>query len=382
MVDLDRLLGFGRTHKDALLAVGLVVAAGAAFWVFLPVLTPFLIALVLAYLLEPLLQAVSRLKLSRISSVLLIYVLFGLAAVGIGVPVLVNITSGLIGLAHGLETADLQARAVTLVERYREVVVELPLPESARAHVQSLVSDPKEVQHILVAVFEKLRGVASAVLRRGAGLITTFLSAGVQFMLVPVLLFYFMLEFRDLDDGFLAMVPGPYRPWMRGFLDRVDRTLGGFIRGQLLIAALFGATMTVGLWVIGIRYAFLLGPLSGVANLVPYLGVVVGLVPAFFLALWQGGLGMGGLLLCGQILILFVILQLLDGYVFQPRILGPSVELHPLWIMLALAIGEHVMGLAGMMLAVPVAAVLRVILEDLYPLVYGSAILTAEGAAS
>jgi predicted PurR-regulated permease PerM len=131
--------------------------------------------------------------------------------------------------------------------------------------------------------------------------------------------------------------------------------------------------MTLGLWLIGIRHAVVLGPLSGIANMVPYLGVVVGLVPAFFLALWQGGLSWTGLYLCGAILGLFLVLQLLDGYVFQPRILGPSVGLHPLAIMLALALGEHLMGLAGMMLAVPVAAVLRVVLEELHPLLYDPA---------
>ncbi len=131
--------------------------------------------------------------------------------------------------------------------------------------------------------------------------------------------------------------------------------------------------MTIGLWLIGINYAFVLGPLAGLSNLVPYLGVIVGLVPAFFLAIWQGGIGFESVYLCGCILALFGFLQFLDGYVFQPKILGPSVDLHPLSIMLSLAVGEYLGGLAGMIIAVPAGAVLRVILEELYPQLYDGA---------
>ncbi len=376
-MDLERLLESLRRRKDPLLALAILVGSALLFRVLVGVLVPFLIALVIAYVLEPLLVwlgrvRLGRVRLSRMTCVLITYILGAGLMMMVGLPLVVNVATGMVRIAQGVETADLQVQATRMVRGIQDRLHSLPLPEDLSERVRSLVSDPVEVSRLVATVFQKLRDALSTVLRGGAGMLTTAVSASMQLMLVPVLLFYFMLEFPGLSEGFLLLVPPAYHGWMRGFLARVDRTLGGFVRGQLLIAFLFGAVMTLGLMAIGIPFAVVLGPMSGIANLVPYLGVVVGLVPAFFLALWQGGLGIEGLMSCGAIALLFVVLQLLDGYLFQPRILGPSVELHPLWIMLSLAIGEHWMGLPGMMLAVPVAAVLRVILSDLHSAVFGS----------
>lgn len=377
-MDLERLIQFVHRRRDALLALALAIGFGLALWRYLAVLTPFLVAYVLAYVLAPLIRAMRRVRFrgrssSQISCVLVLFLgLFAVAFV-FGLPLVVNVTSGLVHMASGLERADAQDYARKLVDRYQTVVLDLPLPDEVKAWVKTSFTDPAELSHLVVEALQRARSILATVLRGSASLLTAFLTAGVQFMLVPVLLFYFLLEYEAIHPACMAVVPAPYRAWMRGFLERVDQVLGGFLRGQLLIAFLFGVTMTLGLWLIGIRYAVVLGPLSGIANMVPYLGVVVGLVPAFFLALWQGGLSWTGLGLCAAIAALFVVLQLLDGYVFQPRILGPSVGLHPLWIMLALTMGEHLMGLAGMMLAVPVAAVLRVVLEELQPVLYDPA---------
>lgn len=374
-MDLESLIQFVHRRRNPLLAVFLLLSSVVLLRSFVGVLSPFLIAFVLAYVLTPLVRMLRRFgtkkrKPSQLSCVLTVYILlFGLLTT-FGLPLLVNVTGGLIHMASGLDRADLQQEATATVLRYEKTLLELPLPTEVENRVKEFFSDPTELSGVLVAAFQKGRTLLSTVLRGGANFLAKFLSAGVQVMLVPILLFYFLLEYEEIYPAFLRAVPTPYRPWMETFLAKVDVSLGGFVRGQLLIAFLFGATMTMGLWLIGIRYAVILGPLSGIANMVPYLGVVVGLVPAFFLAIWQGGLSVTSVWLCGSILLLFLFIQLLDGYVFQPRILGPSVELHPLWIMVALALGEHLMGLAGMMLAVPVAAVLRVLVEETYPLIY------------
>lgn len=369
------VLRFVREHSDPLLAIGLLVGLGFAGWYLLGVLTPFLLALVLAYVLEPLVRGMTRFGLGvwkpdRPVAVMIVFVLLASIFFGFGIPLAVNLARGLVHIAGTLEGADLQAEAATLATRYRALIESIPLPADLRAQLTALAADPRELASVVVPALEQVRALASTVLRGGAGFLSAAFSAGFQLLFVPVVLFYVLLEYPTIGPMVRGMVPVPYRAWTDSFFVRVDRSLGGFLRGQLLIAFLFGTIMTIGLWMIGIRYAIVLGPVSGLANLVPYLGVVVGLVPSLFLALWQGGFGLESLRLAGLILLLFVLIQTLDGYVFQPKILGPSVELHPLAIMLSLAIGEHLMGLAGMMLAVPVAAVLRVILEDLYPVLY------------
>ena len=371
----EYLIDFIKSRKNELIVTAIVTGSALSLYYFISVLAPFIIALVLAYLLDPVVAGVGRLgmgrfRIDRLSSVLIIYVFLFILFISVGLPILLNVSNGLFSIAHALDSANLKDTSVELLERCRGFLKELPLPERAQEFANKLIEDPKSESKMLVAVFSKGRSWTTTALRRGAGFFSSFLSAGMQLAVVPILLFYFMLEFRTLDDNFILLMPAPYRAWTRGFIDRVDLRLGGFVRGQLLIATIFGTIMTLGLYIIGIKFAIILGPMSGIANLVPYLGVVVGLVPAFFIALWQGGFALQSLWLCFWILILFVILQTLDGYVFQPRILGPSVELHPLWIMFALALGQHLMGIMGMLLAVPVAAVSRVILEDIYGALY------------
>ena len=385
----ESVINFVKNRKNELIVTAILLGCGLCLYYFINVLAPFLIALVFAYLFDPVVEMVGRLgmgrfRIDRLTSVLIIYISLFILTVAVGLPILLNVSNGLFSIAHALEAANLKETSINLITRFQSTVQDLPLPEKAKTFFADVIKDPASQSDTLVAVFTKGRMWLTAALRQGAGFFTKLLSAGMQLALVPVLLFYFMLEFRTLDDDFILLMPRPYRPWTRGFIDRVDIRLGGFVRGQLLIAIIFGTIMTIGLKIIGIKHAIILGPLSGIANLVPYLGVVVGLVPAFFIALWQGGFTMTSLWLCFSIVILFVILQTLDGYVFQPRILGPSVELHPLWIMFVLALGQHLMGIMGMILAVPVAAVGRVLLEDLYSILYdeeGSEV-AADGASA
>lgn len=374
-MDLQAIVDFVKRHRDPILAVLWICALGWLFSSFLSVLAPFLVALVLAYLLEPVVAFVQsigwkRFRVRRMTAVLTIYVVLFAVLLSVGLPMLVNLADELVGIASRVEGADLQREAQEIVQRYSRRVNALPLPPELRSRLGDLASDPKELSTVLAVVFKKLRQILSSLLRGGAGFLGTLLGAGMQLALVPVLLFYFMLEYPKLSGRVMHVVPSVYRPWMKSFIARVDVSLGGFVRGQLLIAFLFGLIMTLGLWIIGIPYAVVLGPVSGFANLVPYLGVVVGLVPAFFIALWVGGFTMEGLGLCGAIVLLFLVIQTLDGYVFQPKILGPSVGLHPLWIMVALSLGQQTMGVVGMILAVPTAAVLRVLLEDAHSLLY------------
>lgn len=374
-MDFEKLFDFLDRRRDPLVCLVWVLFATWMLAEFMGVLSPFLIAFTLAYVLAPVVDWMSNLgwrgrKLSRMFCVLTLFILVFAVIVIFGIPLLVNLITGLVNLASGLETADLDSKAAYWIEHYRELLDSPWIPDSIRSEIKDLISDPKELNGMVLTVFEKGRGILATLLKKGAGFLGIFFTAGIQFALVPILLFYFLLEFNEMRGNFLTIIPHTYHPWTEKFLNKVDKSLGGFVRGQLLIAFLFGVVMTFGLVVIGIPYSIILGPLAGLANLVPYLGVVVGLVPAFFLAIWKGGISVATIGMCLAILVLFAFLQALDGYVFQPRILGPSVELHPLWIMIALALGENLMGLAGMMLAVPVAAILKVILEELYPVVY------------
>ena len=154
-------------------------------------------------------------------------------------------------------------------------------------------------------------------------------------------------------------------------MHKMDKALGGFLRGQLTVCCLVALSATIGLSLVGMwQYALLVGVLAGAFNIIPYLGPVMGLTPALLWALiepshetWEeralrAGLG----------LIVFVVIQMMEGFIFQPKIVGKNSNLHPLLVMLALIIGAQ-FGLVGMIMAVPLASVGRVLFLELvwYP---------------
>ncbi len=148
-----------------------------------------------------------------------------------------------------------------------------------------------------------------------------------------------------------------------------DETLWSFIRGQGIVALIFGTLMSLGLWALGVKFWFVIGPLSGIANLVPFLGLIFGLGPALVLGIYQGAIlgGVtGSLFMVMKVVILFVVVQFIDGNIVQPRIVGESVGLHPVIILLALFLGAALMGFYGLVFAVPVAAVLKVLVIEIY----------------
>ncbi|MCJ8344936.1 AI-2E family transporter, partial [bacterium] len=171
----------------------------------------------------------------------------------------------------------------------------------------------------------------------------------------------------------MSLVPAGYRKWVDAFMCETDETLKKFIRGQFLLATIFGVLMSVGLWLIGIKFFLVIGPISGFANLIPYLGSIIGLTPAILLAIYQGALSgglMGVVIMIIKVIALIGVIQTLDGFFFQPKIIGDELELHPLLIMAALIIGGELLGVYGMIFAVPFVAVMKVLVLELYQVLY------------
>ena len=372
-----RAWSFIKNNRDSCLAAGLILLTVLLFYFWASTLAPVIIAFILAYLLEPLVLAVrnlsiSKFQISRMTSVIVIYVLIFLAGLGLGLPVLVNVTTGMVGLAEGLEKADLQGRALGLAQQVQLQLRELPLPDEWRQRLGIDDKDEHGETRILLAAAERARGIFTSLLRTGANAVSSLLSVSVHFILVPVFLFYLMLEFHKMRSWFELVVPLSFRPAMHGFLDRVDVRLGGFVRGRLLVALFFAILSTIGLSLLGVNKALLLGFIFGISSLIPYLGIV-GLLPACVVILWQEGVTTEAFWLAMWVFLLYALVQTLEAYVLQPRILGESVGLHPLWIMVAMLIGQQVWGVPGLMVAVPIAAILHVFIEDCYPRLYGVA---------
>lgn len=183
----------------------------------------------------------------------------------------------------------------------------------------------------------------------------------IEGTVLSIVLSFYLLHNKNLfHDKFLLLFPVRTRQDVVLLLREMNHTIEGFIQGQLIIMAFVGVSVTLGLVVIGTPYAFLLGFLSGIFEVVPYLGTVLGAAPALIVALFVRPIS------AVFVLLLFVIVNQLEGHIVSPAVVGNRLKLSPFWVIVALLAGVEVHGIVGMMLSVPIAALLRVLLNFLY----------------
>ena len=317
-------------------------------------LGPFLLALAVAYLFAPLVGRLERRGIGR-----------GLAIGLVALPPL----AGLVLLAV-FAGPQLWSQAVTLVNTLPRFAATLhDLLSGLRSRIESiafLTEAQRTWVHELNAqeLASLLQQNADAILRgfaqwglaflRQLGTIVGFLG---YLVVTPVVAFYLLRDWRPLLTFLEELIPPARRPTVVTFLEEYDRSLGRFFRGQLTEAALVGVMSGVGLAVLGVPSALLLGAIAGLCNLIPYIGLAISIVPALVVALTMDP-PLAGLLRVGGV---FLVVQFIDGSVTGPRIVGGSVGLHPVVIMLALALGGAVLGFAGLLLAIPLAVLVRML---------------------
>ena len=177
---------------------------------------------------------------------------------------------------------------------------------------------------------------------------------------VPIIMFFFLKDGREIKKQLVRLVPNRYFEFALDLLYKMDRQLGGFLRSQFFDAVIFGALSTVLLWALDVRYFLFIGVFAGLANLIPYVGPVAGVVPAVIVSLLETGDITKPLMVIGG----YIALKLLDDVLVQPWVVSRGVNLHPMFVLLSILIGGNLFGILGMLLAVPCAGFLRVVLQE------------------
>ncbi len=345
-----------------------VLVAGGVWWVLQAisaVLVPIFLALLLAYLLDPAVDWFEDRGFNRTTGIALfalagggllaVFALFLYPTVShigqrivVGVPDLLTVAND-----QWLPWLEDQVGFTTHVG-IREIFAELTT--RASDNVPDLLGRASA-------------SIANAWSRTGA------LASGlVNLVLIPILTFYFLRDFDDMKAATAEYLPVRYEAWVLGRLSEMDRVVGAWIRGQIEVSVILGVMYAVGLAVTfglygpdpasGVVSGIAVGMVGGLLNIVPYLGFVIAFVMAVLLALldWTGPEQLVGVLLT------FGVAQALEGYVVTPRIVGEKVGLSPVVVIIALLLGAEVLGLLGILLAIPVVGSLRVLLPDLIAL--------------
>lgn len=183
-----------------------------------------------------------------------------------------------------------------------------------------------------------------------------------ELLLLPFITFFLLKDGRLLKKGFINIIPNRYFEFTLNVLYKMDVQLGNYLRGQLIIACVVSLLSIGALYALGVDYFFLIGVFAGLANLIPYLGPVVGATAAAAVSVLSTGTFDKVLL----IVIAFTLIQVIDDAVVQPLVLARNVELHPLLILLTLIIAGQFFGIVGLLLAVPAAAILKVFVRETY----------------
>ncbi len=221
---------------------------------------------------------------------------------------------------------------------------------------------PDSARDIVPRTIAKLSSEMEKYIYQGAQytfvIIQKILSATLAFIVIPLFTFYILLDLDWFKDMYRKIIPAHRKAEIIGLMTEIDSMLGRYIRGQILVSIILAIVITIALMTLGIEYSFLIGMLSGAVNFIPYLGVVIGLVPAVLLALIYKGFWWAVL-----VALVLVVIQQLEGQVLSPAIIGEALGLPALVIIISIIIGGQLLGLPGMLIAIPLVASLKIIIN-------------------
>ncbi|ALW89684.1 AI-2E family transporter [Deinococcus actinosclerus] len=322
------------------------------------VLIDFAVAFLIAYLANPLLNWLERGRVRR----------------GLGVFFVVLIFAALLSMA-GLLLATVSGQLITLLQKLPDQIGSLGdvldrvtswltdrgVPGLADSRERLITAAQDYVQNIGKNIVPILQNALSSTGTLLSGLVSIGGMVG-QILLILLMSIYLMIDYSRVNAALLRVFPRPWQPRVQEFSDLVGTAVGGYVRGQLLIASFIGVFVWLGLTIVGIPSAAAIGFLAGAFNIVPYLGPIIGATPAILLALTLPG----ALIKIVLVIVVFVAANQIEGNFLSPYILSRTTDLHPITVLVAILIGASLLGFAGALLAVPLVALGKLMLQRYY----------------
>lgn len=312
-----------------------------------PILPPFLIGILLAYLGDPAVGRLERRGVPRMAGVVVVFAgvigAFALLLL-ILIPLLIN------------EIGILSDRIPAMVTWFNQTV--LPWFES-RLGIDVSSFRLESVTDTIRENLGKTGGVVGAVLQQATRSTMALLTWLVNLAMIPVVAFYLMRDWKEIMQRIRGLLPRQHEGLAVELVRDCDEVLSSFIRGQLLVMLCLGIIYSVGLWLVGLELALLIGMVAGLASIVPYLGFVVGVGAALVAAIFQ----FGDVLHLVAVVAVFSLGQVIESTVLVPLLVGDRIGLHPVAVIFAVLAGGQLFGFVGVLLALPIAAVLMVLVR-------------------
>ncbi|WP_043447959.1 AI-2E family transporter [Halotalea alkalilenta] len=327
---------------------GLLTAVGFFWMVTLlsPILMPFFIGFILAYLGNPIVGMLERSGLSRLFAVILFFLLIGTLTL-LGMLILLPLLwQQLLQFFYLIPEMLiwLQGSVVPYLEHYLDL---------------DLSTGFEQIRLLLLEHWRETGSFAASLLAQmsRSGLVLALWLINIT--LVPVVAFYLLLDWERMIAAVRGLLPRRIEPTVSRLAGDCDEVLGAFLRGQLIVMVSLGTVYASGLSLLGVSFGALIGMAAGVISIVPYLGALSGFTTAILVAFFQFDSLWALVGVCG----VFLLGQMLETFVFQPLLLGDKIGLHPVAVIFAVLAGGQLFGFFGILLALPIAAMVMVLLR-------------------
>jgi len=339
--------------------VGLIIAGAILFYMVRKILFPVILALLLAYLLNPLVERLMKIRLSRAPATILTYFILLIALAG-GTSILVPMVVQ--------QVSSINLDFVAIYESVRQIVADY--------QTITILDFSIELSAIFQSLEDRLIDLATGFASRSAeelveisfGVASGFVSTFVWLIFILIVSFWLIKDADKMMGSLASLIPLDYRDDVEGLGYSVGDVWNSFFRGLLLLSLIVGVITGVTMWLAGVKNALLLGMLAGVLEVVPTFGPVIAAIPGVAVAFFQGSThlpvanGWFALLVLG----LYVMIQQVENNLLAPRIIGASVKLHPLVVLVGAIGGYSIGGILGAFLAAPVIGTSRILGEYIY----------------
>ncbi|MGE5677510.1 MAG: AI-2E family transporter [Pseudomonadota bacterium] len=305
------------------------------------VFKPFVIAAAISYLMNPLVKFFEKRGIRRIFGVAIVYLIFVVLILLISfilIPRLIKEISVLV-----LNIPQYSSQIQQLVKGFQDSYMNSRLPESFKEVIDENII---RLQSIILSFLQTI----------AEGIIEVF-SQLFNIIIVPVIAFYMLKDSEYFKNQFLLLLPKAKRMKFILLLRDIDNVFGKYIRGQIIVGSFVGVFTTIALIIIKVKYAFVLGIFAGISNIIPYFGPFIGIVPTILFALLDST---GKALYAAGA---FILIQQIESGLLTPRIIGKSVGIHPVYVIMALIAGGKLLGVIGLVLAVPILAAIKLTLR-------------------
>lgn len=334
-------------RRQAMFWTGTLIIFLLFLVVFSSVLLPFVAGMALAYFLDPVADRLEKLGLSRLTATILILLLFLMILV-VGLMIIIPILA--------TQLVDFIAKLPDYISQLQALMAN----ENSQWLKRYIGIDSSTIQENLSALLQQGAGFLSTLLQSLWNSGKSLIDIAGLFIVTPVVAFYMLLDWDRMVDRIDSWVPRKQLYTVRGIARDMDAAVAGFVRGQGTLCLILGTYYAIGLTLTGLNFGLLIGFFAGLISFIPYIGSFVGLALAIGVALvqfwpdWIMIVAVAGVFFLGQ----FV-----EGNILQPKLVGSSVGLHPVWLMFALFAFGSLFGFTGMLVAVPAAAAVGVLVR-------------------